>query len=126
MAGSEMKRSSDGSITVAVDLSKAVQEVLARAQAASSGRAAITLTPGAGSPLSQTVMALTAERALQEHQAPGPATLHILSGSVLLRTGDHSLKLIKDDWVVIPDDRHDLLALSDAVVLLTVATAGQS
>ena len=60
-------------------------------------------------------------RRLDEHQAPGPATLQVLSGDVIMRTGDSELQLRQHHWAAIPPAAHDLRAETDAVVLLTVA-----
>ena len=57
-----------------------------------------------------------------EHQAPGEATLLVLVGRVRLSAGDDSWEGAEADHVVIPQHRHDLEAITDAVVLLTVAT----
>lgn len=105
----------------AVDLVAEARAVLEQAAVLAAGRSARTLTPGAGAPLTQTLMAITAGRQLHEHQAPGPATLQVLIGEVTLRTGDDELHLRQHQWARIPDEPHDLHADSDAVVLLTVA-----
>jgi quercetin dioxygenase-like cupin family protein len=104
----------------AFDLDEAARELLEQARAQAAGRAARTLTPGAGAPLKQTLLALAAGRQLDEHRAPGPATLQVLVGDVVLRTGDTELELGQHHWAVIPPDPHDLRARDDTVVLLTV------
>jgi quercetin dioxygenase-like cupin family protein len=105
----------------AFDLDAAAHELLEQARAQAAGRAARTLTPGAGAPLKQTLLALTAGNRLDEHRAPGPATLQVLLGEVALRTGADELQLGERHWAVIPSAPHDLRAEADAVVLLTVA-----
>lgn len=95
---------------------------LAAAREASSGRAATTVYGGQEHDLRQTLIALVADQALGEHESPGEATLQVLSGEVRLTAGDESWDGGAGDYLVIPRERHDLLALSDAVVLLTVAT----
>jgi quercetin dioxygenase-like cupin family protein len=107
----------------AFDLVEAARELLEQARALAAGRAARTLTPGAGVPLKQSLLAITAGQGLDEHQAPGPATLHVLVGDVVLRTGATELQLRASHWAAIPPDVHDLRAETDAVVLLTVAIA---
>lgn len=77
-------------------LTALAQEQLDAARAARSGRAAVTLYGGHEHRLRQTVIALR-------------AGTQVWNG----RTGDH---------LTIPPQRHDLEALSDAAVLLTVAT----
>lgn len=95
---------------------------MAAAREASSGRAAATIYGGQEHDLRQTLIALVADHALGEHESPGEATLQVLSGKVRLTAGDESWDGRAGDHLVIPRERHDLLALSDAVVLLTVAT----
>ena len=70
----------------------------------------------------QTLIALAEGHALGEHESPGEASLQVLSGEVRLNAGEESWSGSSGDYLVIPPTRHDLKALSDAVVLLTVAT----
>lgn len=109
----------------AFDLAEAARELLEQAGGLSAGRAARTLTPGAGAPLKQTLLALTSGQRLDAHEAPGPATVHVLSGEVSLRTGDDELQLRQGHWAAIPSVEHDLGAETDAVVLLTVVMPGR-
>jgi quercetin dioxygenase-like cupin family protein len=69
----------------------------------------------------QTLVALTAGSALAEHENPGEATAHVLSGRIRLGAGDDSWEGRRGDFIAIPPARHSLLAVEDAVVLLTVA-----
>ena len=105
----------------AFDLAGAAEDLLAQARDMSSGRAARTLTPGAGAVLKQTLMAIASGRRLDEHQANGPATVQVLQGAVTLRTGDTTLEVSEGHWAAIPDAPHDVVADADAVLLLTVA-----
>jgi quercetin dioxygenase-like cupin family protein len=104
------------------NLPDAANAVLDRARAAPAGRAATTLTAGAGSLLKQTLLALTADTTLTDHEPPAAATLHVLIGAVQLTTGDQSIELHAGDHTPIPHQRHGLRAHDDAVALLTVAT----
>ena len=97
-------------------------ELLDLAGQASSGRAARTVHGGREHDLRQTVIALARGRALGEHESPGEATLQVLVGEVRLSTGDEEWLLVAGDHLVIPPRRHDLLAVTDTAVLLTVAT----
>ena len=74
--------------------------------------------------LRQTVIALSSGQALQEHDSPGEATVHVLHGRVRLDTAGASWDGSQGDLLVIPPARHGLTALEDAVVLLTVAKIG--
>ncbi len=104
----------------ALDLAATVDDLLAQARTLDAGRSARTLTPGAGARLKQTVLVLVQGAHLQDHRAPGPATIQVLRGSVVLGTADSSLELSAGDWAVIRDETHDVQATSDAGLLLTV------
>lgn len=69
--------------------------------------------------LRQTMIALAGGQKLSEHE-PGEATVHVLSGRVRLGAADDAWEGSAGDLLVVPDSRHDLEALEDAVVLLTV------
>lgn len=73
--------------------------------------------------LRQSVIALTEGQALEEHNAPPAATLQILTGHVRLTALSGDVTLTQGDLHPIPQERHGLLALTDAVVLLTAVTA---
>jgi quercetin dioxygenase-like cupin family protein len=96
---------------------------LQAARASSSGRSAVTVYGGQEHDLRQTLIAMTATTVLGEHEAPGEATLQVLSGRVTLRAGDEEWSLGSGDLLQIPPRRHDVAADEDAVVLLTVATS---
>ncbi|MGR6318362.1 cupin domain-containing protein [Micromonospora soli] len=102
-------------------LSTLAEEQLTLARATGSGRSARTVHGGPGSPLRQTLVALGAGHALEEHASPGDATLQVLRGRVRLVAQDRSWPGSAGDLLVIPDARHALHADEDAVVLLTVA-----
>lgn len=95
--------------------------LLDEARAHSSHRAARTLCGGSGHVLRQTAIALLADSTLSDHENPGEATLQVLVGGVRLTWSDGSVELHAGALVAIPQERHGLLALTDAVVLLTAA-----
>lgn len=95
---------------------------LEKARAAGSGRAAVTVYGGHQHDLRQTLIALVAGRTLGEHESPGEATLQVLTGQVQLHADGSQTDAAEGDHLVIPPARHDLHAVSDSVVLLTVAT----
>lgn len=103
-------------------LPQLVEEQLDKARGASSGRAAVTVHGGREHDLRQTVIALVEGRSLGEHESPGEATLQVLRGQVRLEAAGDAWEGAEGDHLVIPPERHDLTALSDAAVLLTVAT----
>jgi quercetin dioxygenase-like cupin family protein len=105
-----------------LDLHAAAEELLAEASGLSSGRSARTMTPGPGSPLKQTLLALTAGQQLQEHVTPGPTTLLGIRGTCVLSHEDGAVSLTDGVWAACPNGPHTLEAISDTVVLLTVTS----
>lgn len=86
-----------------------------------SGRAAHTVHGGHEHSLRQTVIALLADHGLDDHESPGEATLLVLRGRVRLGTATDAVEATEGDYLLIPGERHNLAALADSVVLLTVA-----
>lgn len=97
-----------------------VHEHLQRARQEAAGRSAHTVHGGHDKRLRQTVIALLADRGLDEHESPGEATLQVLSGRVRLEAGDATTDAAAGDLVEIPETRHAVHAYDDSVVLLTV------
>jgi quercetin dioxygenase-like cupin family protein len=106
-----------------LDLFEMAKELLDEARHSHAGRAARTLTPGAGVPLKQTLLALAAGASLQEHMAPSPATIQILIGVAHLTSAGERTLLSVGEWASIPEATHGLEAAEDLAALLTVATA---
>ena len=104
-----------------LDLHAAADQLLVEARTLRAQRSARTLTPGAGAPVKQTLLALVAGQRLEEHPAPGPTTLQTVAGQVVLHHGDHAVELPEGAWATCPGGAHDLEARADSVVLLTVA-----
>ncbi|WP_097983648.1 cupin [Streptomyces sp. f150] len=99
------------------DLNALAEEHLAAARASAHGRSAHLVLQEP--PLRQTVIALTEGTALDEHNAPPAASLLVLRGGVRLTAASGDAELPAGTLHPIPQERHGLLALSDAVVLLT-------
>ena len=106
-----------------LSLSVLAEEQIAAAHASAGGRSARTIHGGRTHALRQTVLALVAGRALGEHESPGEATLQVLTGRVRLSAGDDSWEAAMGDYLVIPAARHNLAAIDDCVVLLSVVTS---
>jgi quercetin dioxygenase-like cupin family protein len=106
-----------------LDLHATADGLLDEARQLRAGRSARTLTPGSGAPLKQTLLALTAGQRLQDHVAPGPTTLLGIRGTAVLSGGVHAVTLSDGVWAACPTGSHALEAISDAVVLITVAPA---
>ena len=94
---------------------------MGRARDSDAGRSAETVRGGHAHTLRQTLIALTAGINLGEHENPGEATVVVLSGRVRLGAAGDSWEGRRGDLLIIPPGRHDLQALEDAVVLLSVA-----
>lgn len=106
----------------AISLAALVDRHLEKARSVSSGRSSDTVYGGAEHSLRQTVVALTAGAKLNDHESPGEATLQVLSGHVTVTGGPSGdIDGHYGDLIVIPPVRHGLLAVTDSVVLLTVA-----
>ncbi len=86
-------------------------------------RNSITLTKRAGLRLVLTVLRQGA--VLSEHRAPAAATLHVISGRMVVRVGDRSLELGPGE-VVTMEARlaHAAEARADTVFLLTLVEDG--
>ena len=95
------------------------REHLERAHQTRSGRSATSVFGGHEHVLRQTLVAMTAETVLAEHGSPGEATVQVLHGRVVLRSGDDEWEGREGDLLVIPPARHDLRADVDAVIVLT-------
>ncbi|TPG07160.1 LuxR family transcriptional regulator [Curtobacterium flaccumfaciens] len=93
---------------------------LVQALAAPSGRSGRTMFGGHEHQLRQTLIALRAGEHLSEHANPGEATVQIISGRVLLRSGEVSWNGSTGDLLTVPDGMHSLDIVEDSVILLTV------
>ena len=106
----------------ATNLTEAAEQQLGEARTLSSGRSSVTLHGGHEHALRQTLIALAEGHVLGEHDSPGEATLQVIVGRVRLATGGDAWEGAAGDLLVIPPERHDLTALTDCAVLLTVST----
>lgn len=102
-------------------LTAIAREQLEQAKTATSGRSATTIFGGHEHALRQTIVALVAGSSLDEHESPGEATVHVLTGRVRLTAGDDAWAGRAGDLLVVPMARHALEALENSTILLTVA-----
>ena len=97
------------------------RELTRKAESSSNGRAAETVYGGHEHVLRQTVIALVKGESLAEHENPGEATVHVLTGRVRLVSGTTDWEGRAGDLIAVPDGRHSLEAMETSAVLLTVA-----
>ena len=84
-----------------------------------SGRDAITLSKEPA--LRLVLMLLSKGSKLSEHKTAGPLVLHVLSGSVVFRTGSRTDTIGSGELIVLESAiEHDLEALEDSACLLTL------
>ena len=107
-----------------LSLDALAREHLERARGSSAGRSAETVHGGHERTLRKTLVALTAGTSLGDHENPGEATVIVLSGRVRLGAAGDSWEGRRGDLLIIPPARHDLQAIEDAVVLLSVGMTG--
>ncbi len=105
-----------------MSLTALAEEHLAKAKEGSAGRSATTVHGRHDFVLRQTLIALCEGTALAEHDSPEEATLQVLRGRVRMRAGEDVWEGGTGELLVIPPARHDLAALEDSVVLLSVGT----
>ena len=116
---SELTHARGGSSDGVVLLADLAGRLLDTARAHASQRAAETISSGPS--MRATVIALAAGAELAEHESPPAATLQVISGQARLHTAALAWLLHDGEIVTIPPERHALSAITDTVVLLTVA-----
>ncbi|WP_030548208.1 hypothetical protein [Streptomyces albus] len=105
-----------------LSLRAAAEDQLGAAYREEGGRAAVTVFPGRGRRLRQTVIALRGGAGPTEHDSPGEATVLVLTGRVRVSTGPGDVtEGTNGDLILLPETRHELEVLEDSVLLLSVA-----
>lgn len=105
---------------IPVRLNELADELLDKAHAVHSGRAARGVY--AGGYLRQAMLTLVAGAELAEHESPPEATLQVLRGIVMLSIDSDSCRLSAGELIVIPPQRHSVTAVEDSVFILTIRT----
>jgi quercetin dioxygenase-like cupin family protein len=95
--------------------------LLSQALSGSSRRGMRTVDGGRPHLLFQTMIALVRGQSLDEHDNPGEATVQVLRGRVRVTAGEDTTDASPGQLLIVPDARHIVTALEDAVLLLTVA-----
>lgn len=108
-----------GTSSDVVALGQLAAELLEQARDHPSRRAARTVV--SGQTQRATVIALAKGTELGEHDSPPAAILQVIGGQVRLHSGEREWLMATGDMASVPPTRHGLDALTDAVVLLTVA-----
>lgn len=108
-----------GGMEEIVDLTAAGEALLETARGNDSGRAARSVL--STRVLKAVLVALRDGAELAEHAAPPAATLQCLVGRARLYAGELDWALTAGEFAVVPPVRHGVEALTDCVVLLTVA-----
>lgn len=73
----------------------------------------------------QTLTVLSAGTSAETHHSDSPMSLHVLEGSLRVRLGDGERELGAGEMVFTgPGDAHDIRAVADAAVLITVSAEG--
>ena len=100
-----------------VDVSHVAAEELERARGNPHGRSARALTHDGR--LRHTLLAILDGQSIGEHAKPESATLHVLSGSIVVSSGESATRLDAGQLAILPGPSHDVTAVGDAVAILT-------
>jgi len=92
---------------------------LASAKNAATGCHVQTVHQGEG--LHHLLISIVAGHALGEHESPGEATLLVLHGHIELADPIHTTTGQAGEMLLVPNARHNLRAVQDSIVLLTIA-----
>ena len=109
-----------------MSLDAVAREQLAAARRSTAQRSATTVVGGHERVMRQTVVALLAGAAMDDHENLGEATLYVITGRVELRAGKDSWQARTGDMVEIPSARHSVHAVEDSAVLLTAVPRGRT
>ena len=100
-----------------IDVSQAAAEELEKARTSPHGRSARALLHDGH--LRHTLLAILDGEVLGDHLKPPAATLHVLSGTFVVRSDGPDLRLGAGQLAVLPGPRHDVTAEGDSTGILT-------
>ena len=100
-----------------INLDAAAELELDRARLNPHGRSARALMHDGR--LRHTLIALLDGQALGDHPKPEAATLHVLSGTMLVHADEGETRVETGQLVMLPGPRHDVTAVGEAVAILT-------
>jgi len=95
------------------------ENLMEEAESATSGRASLTLARG--DELTVILVALKADRALEEHPAPAAATVVMLSGSIIFTTSADKITMEQGEGVAFTGDvLHSVYASENSAFLVMI------
>ncbi len=94
-------------------------ELKAKAQEAAAGRAARKIAGGPDTTMTQTLVAMRSGSELSAHENPGEATVLVLEGSIDVGFGGQNLSGSAGMLMIVPDERHNVVATTDSVFLIS-------
>jgi quercetin dioxygenase-like cupin family protein len=100
-----------------ISVEAAVELELDRARVSPHGRSARALLHDGR--LRHTLIALLDGQALGDHPKPEAATLHVLSGTMIVRAEEGETRVETGQLVALPGPRHDVTAIGESVAILT-------
>lgn len=105
------------------DLQEQIEQMRGDERYRRTGRAGRTLAKSGR--LRVTITAMTEGNVISTHQADSPMTVHVLEGHIRFRaaSGEHELKGGQVLYFG-PGDAHDITALEESVLLLTLSAIG--
>ena len=107
------------SLTKAFPFTEMAEKLMEEAEVATSGRSSLTLARG--DELTVVLIALKAEKVLEEHPAPAAATVIMLSGSIIFTTSNNKITIEQGEGVSFAGDvLHSVYAKEDCAFLVMI------
>ena len=107
------------SLTKAFAFTEMAEKLMEEAEVAKSGRSSLTLARG--DELTVVLIALKAEKVLEEHPAPAAATVIMLKGSIIFTTSNDKITIEQGEGVSFAGDvLHSVYAEEDCAFLVVI------